>query len=178
MANYTEAERSLILREYREYCQTKRNTYKLKPEDKLVLMEHIKEYTQFDTYDHRGYVFYKHFAIPYCLPTQSSKLQRRAMAGEGLSHEEQELLTAVEEKIQTECLIRIWEGYLPDVCLLHASIIELGYGEQVLPKPMNRATHGTSKISEDARILWNKRKQDKLKATKERIRKQFGQDNQ
>ena len=107
MANYTEEEQSLIIRLYREYCQCKQNTFELQPEDKQVLMKHITHLQDFDSYEGRGYLFYKRFTVPYCLPQQSTVTRRRVGLGEGLGNTDREILAQIEIKLQTEALVDI-----------------------------------------------------------------------
>lgn len=176
MANYTEEETLLIISLYREYCQTKKNTYKLRPEDKQVLLKHLKDhYKDFDSYNHAGYVFYKRFPLPFVLPRQTSVEMRRSMSGEGLDSNASEILTHIEERIQSEMLIDIWAGEIPDVCIIFASIIEAGLGAKVLPRvKVDGDIQIDATVSLNAKAILKKRKEDKLNE----MRKTFGQDNQ
>jgi len=176
MASYTEEETLTLIKLYREYCQTKQGTFELQPEDKQVFMKHLGQWIeQFNSYDSQGYVFYRRFALPYVLPQQLGKGLRRAIGGgEGLSMEENELLSDIEGRIQAECLCDIWEGQIPDVCILFASIIEAGFGARVLPKVLNNGIQINSKIAADAKLIQKQRKKDKLKA----MRKHLGTNNQ
>ena len=173
MANYTEAEESLIIKLYREYCRCKKNTFKLQPEDKQVLMKHITNLKDFVSYESRGYLFYKRFSLPYCLPQQSTAQKRRIGLGEGLSQLDRDILHEIEVKLQTEALVDIWEGDVPDECIMFASIIEAGFGAKLLPKVMNRGIQTEATVTQNARILLDKRKKDKIKATKQKIKDQI-----
>jgi len=173
MANYTEVEESLIIKLYREYRQCKQNTFKLQPEDKQVLMKHITNLKDFNSYENRGYLFYKRFALPYCLPQQSTVARRRIGLGEGLSVIDREILHEIEVKLQTEALVDIWEGDIPDVCIVFASIIEAGFGAKLLPKVLNRGIQMETTVAQNAKILLDKRRKDKIKAAKQKIKDQI-----
>ena len=136
-------------------------------------MKHITNLKDFNSYESRGYLFYKRFALPYCLPQQSTVTRRRVGLGEGLGNTDREILAQIEIKLQTEALVDIWEGALPDVCILFASIIEAGFGAKVLPKVMKTGIQAESEVSRNAKQLLAKRKKDRIKA----MRKQFGQNN-
>jgi hypothetical protein len=139
-------------------------------------MKQITNLNDFDTYDNRGYVYYKKFCLPYSLPLQNKK-GRRLGVGEGLNDLDRQILFNIERRIQTEALVDIWEGQVPDICVLFASIIEAGFGAKVLPKVIDKGMLLDSNVSRDAKKLLQDRKKDKIETKKKQLRLQLGQDN-
>ena len=174
MANYTEDEQRLILRLYREYCQCKQHKFKITPEDKQVLMQHIKNIQDFSVYNYQGYVCYRRFALPYQLPTQTGPSTRTLEAGEGISSKEHDILAHIEQRIQIEALIDLWKGDIPDVCILFAAIVEAGFGAGLLPRPLNRGAQDENQVAVSAKAIMKQRKEDKIKAAKIKLRKELG----
>jgi hypothetical protein len=132
-------------------------------------MQHLKSNTEFDVMGHEGYIFYRRFPLPYCLPQQSNIRMRRE-AGEGLSSRDHEILNNIQDRIQVEALINIWDDGPNDVCILFAAMIEASLGAKVLPRVSNEGVHILADVSTTAKTIWKKRKQDKIKAAKKQIK--------